>query len=293
MKKLKKVRYYVEYILVGFIFKIFGKMNIITASNMCGAIGRPIAKLICKINGKHKMAITNLGLCFPDKTSVQKEQIMNKFYEGMGRFIGEFITQKQMDEKYFRENVEVINGEILEEYFKKGFFGVTGHFGNWELIHKYLATRGQVLNLIYRKQNNTLVEESFINNRPVNQIDKRSNAMRAIMNWIKEKRIVGILIDQRDNGGDKFQFFGRPARTGVAIQRLSLKYDYKMIFVKCVRRKEDMSKFKMVCYPPLEIKKTGNPDEDIKRLTIKTMEMLEDWIKEDPEQWMWIYDRWK
>lgn len=276
-----------------FIFKFFKNKNIKHASNLCAKIAKPLTKLICKVNGRHAMAIKNLKLCFPNKTSKEVEEILGQFYENIGRFIGEYIAQSQMTEEYFKQNVEVVNPEILDEYFKKGFFGITAHFGNWELLHKYLSIKGQNLNVIYRKQNNMFIEKAFIDDRPVNLIPKNSNAMRQIMSLIKAKKIIGILIDQRDNGGEKFKFFGRDARTGVAIQRLSLKYNYPMIFVKCVRKREDPNKFTMFVHEPIKIETTGDIDKDIKLLTDKTLSVLEDWIKEDPEQWFWIYDRWK
>ena len=291
--KLKVFRYYIEYKLMKLLFNTFKNHSIQKASDKCGFMGKHITKLICKINGRHKMAIRNLGLCFPDKTDLQKEQIMDKFYEGVGRFVGEYITQNKMDAKWIEENVEVVNPEIFEQYAKEGFFGITAHFSNWELIHKYLSYKGHKLNIIYKKQSNEFIEKKFIDNRPVNQIPKGSNSMRDIMNLIKNKKIIGILIDQRDNLGERFPFFGRGARTGVAIQRLSLKYDYKMIGTKVCRRKDDPNKFILTFYPPLEIEKTESQEENIKRLTQKTLDMLESWIKESPEEWFWIYDRWK
>jgi KDO2-lipid IV(A) lauroyltransferase len=198
-----------------------------------------------------------------------------------------------MNSSWIKENVEVIGEEIFEKYAKEGFFGITGHFSNWELIHKYLDSKGHKLNIIYKKQNNEFVEKAFIDKRPVNQIPKGSNAMRQLMGLIKEKKIIGILIDQRDNIAEKFPFFGRGARTGVAIQRLSLKYNYPMICTQVLRRRDDPNKFKIIFYPPLEIEETGNLDEDISRLTQATLDALESWIRKDPEQWFWIYDRWK
>ncbi len=239
------------------------------------------------------MAIKNLGLCFPSKTALQKEQIMDKFYENVGRFFGEYITQEQMTSNWMKQNVEIIGEDIFEKYAEKGFFGITGHFSNWELIHKYIDSKGHKLNIIYRKQNNELIEQAFIDKRPVNQIPKGSDSMKQLMGLIKGKKIVGILIDQRDNFGEKFPFFNRPARTGVAIQRLSLKYDYKMICTKVLRRRDDPNKFKIIFYEPLKIEETGDLKKDTKLLTQATLDMLESWIKEDPEQWFWIYDRWK
>ncbi len=291
--KLSLTGHYIQYLFVKLAFRIFKNVKIQTASNVCGFISRYLTKWICKINGRHDIALKNLDICFPHKTPLQKEQILNKFYEGVGRFTGEYITQSQMDAKWLEENVEVINPEIFEQYSKEGFFGITGHFSNWEIIHKYLHHKNHILNIIYKKQKNNLIEEAFIHSRPVNQIPKNSQSMRQIMGLIKSQKIIGILIDQRDNNSDRFPFFGEGAKTGVAIQRLSLKYNFEMICTKVCRKKDDPNKFTLTFYPPLEIEKTGNDDEDIKRLTQKTLDTLEGWIRESPEQWFWMHDRWK
>jgi KDO2-lipid IV(A) lauroyltransferase len=291
--KTRLLGHYIQYIFVKFAFIIFKNVKIQTASNVCGFMSRYLTKLICKINGRHNIALKNLDICFPNKTPLQKEQILNKFYEGMGRFIGEYITQNQMDGKWLEENVEVINPEIFEKYSKEGFFGITGHFSNWEIIYKYLGYKNHTLNAFYKKQSNPFVEREFIQLRPINQISKGSPDVRKIINLMKDKKIIGIMIDQRDNNGDRFPFFGKGAKTGVGIQRLSLKYNFAIIYTKVIRRVDNPNKFTLTFYPPLEIEKTGNDDEDIKRLTQKTLDTLEGWIKENPEQWFWMHDRWK
>jgi KDO2-lipid IV(A) lauroyltransferase len=293
--KGKKFRYYLEYIFMLFVFKIFHKAGIQTASNFCGKIGGSITKFICKINGRHDKALENISLIFPNKTPLERKKILDTFYNYVGKFVGEYITQDKMDSKYFDENVEVVNEEIFDKYMENGFFGMTAHFGNWEIIHKFVSCKkGIKLNIIYRKQNNKFIEEKFIDNRPVNLIPKGTDSMRQLMGLIKQKKIVGILMDQRDNKGERYQFFGRGATTSTAIPRLSLKYDFPLMPVKCIRKRENPNKFKLVFEEPLILEnKTGNLEEDSKKLTNKTLLKLEEWISEDPEQWFWMYDRWK
>lgn len=298
LKRLKLIarwlKYRAEYYLLYLVFKMFGHVKIQTTSNICGFFGRWIIKFICVLSGHHKRALASLSLCFPSKTLEEKQRIMNKFYEGTGRFIGEYINQDQMDEKYFSENVEVINGEILDKYFESGFFAISGHFGNWEIGHKYFQMRNHTLSAIYKKQGNALIEGKFIaKKRPIELIHKSSLAMKQVVHLIREKKIIAILLDQRDAKGERFDFFGRGAKTGVAIQRLSLKYNYPMIGIKCLRKRDDPNKFKIVISRVFDVERTGDLSEDTKNLTKETLRELEAWITEDPEQWIWIYNRWK
>ena len=79
--KLRLIGHYIQYLFVKLAFTIFKNVKIQTASNICGFIGRYLTKWICKINGRHDIALKNLDICFPRKTQLQKEQILNKFYE--------------------------------------------------------------------------------------------------------------------------------------------------------------------------------------------------------------------
>jgi KDO2-lipid IV(A) lauroyltransferase len=294
-KQLKKARYVLEYILTVVLFFVIKKMSIRRSSDLCGFIGKYLGRAICFFNGKTKIALKSMALCLPDKTPDEHTKILNMVLDGMGRFMGEYLHQRSMDDEYVTNNVEVEGAEYFSDLYKngKGFFGFTAHFGNWELIHRHLAKDNIMLNVIYRKQNNKLIEQKYIDQRPVNQIPKGSRSMRDIIDLIKANKVIGVLLDQRDLNGIPLEFFGKKAMTSTAIQRLSLKYDFPIIPVKCVRKKDDRNKFKMTVYPPLVLEKSGNFETDVIELTKKTLRIIEEWIKEDPEQWMWVYDRWK
>jgi KDO2-lipid IV(A) lauroyltransferase len=184
--------------------------------------------------------------------------------------------------------------KMFEDAMKNGCFGITAHFGNWEIMQRYSNIIGTDLSVIYNPLQNPYTNKFYLSQRKVRQLPKGSNAMKQLIEVIRAKKNVGILIDQRDKTGEIFQFLGRDARTSTAIQRLALKYDYKVMSVKCMRRKDNPNKFILEVYPSIEIEKTGDFETDVKAFTNKTLELLEDWIRKDPENWLlWFYSRWR
>ena len=291
---MKKFRHKLEFFFALLFCCFFRLFSIKVASNIGGFLGRTLGFFVGRFTGDNEKAFRALEFAFPGLSSAEKTAIAKKSYENIGRFIAEYVNQYKMDEKYFRENVELINSEMLIKSLKAGCFGVTAHFGNWEVMQRYVHSQGVDLSVIYNPLKNPEIDKLYLKQREIKQIPKGTNSMKKLMEILKNKKSLGILLDQRDKAGEILEFFGRPARTSTAIPRLSLKYNYKMVPVKCLRRKDNPNKFIMQAYSPLKITPTGNFEEDVKALTLESLKMLEEWIRENPENWLlWFYSRWR
>jgi KDO2-lipid IV(A) lauroyltransferase len=289
-----KIRYLLEFTFIFLIASFFRLFPIEIASNIGGFLGRNIMFFICRFTGDNKKGIANLTIVFPDYSEEKKLEILKKSYENIGRFAAEYVNQHKMNAEYFAKNVKIINQKGFEDAMKNGCFGITAHFGNWEIMQRYSDIIDTDLNVIYNPLQNPHTNKLYLSQRKVKQIPKGSNSLKQLIEVIKAKKNVGVLIDQRDKAGEIFQFFGRDARTSTAIQRLALKYNYTIMSIKCMRRKDNPNKFILEVYPAIEIEKTDNFEADLKTLTNKTLELLEDWIKKDPENWLlWFYSRWR
>jgi KDO2-lipid IV(A) lauroyltransferase len=99
-----------------------------------------------------------------------------------------------------------------------------------------------------------------------------------------------MLIDQKMNDGIAVPFFGRPVMTAPALALLALRFDCMVVPVRIVRLKG--ARFRMIAEPPLELPKSGNAKADQLALMTKVNEIVEGWIREKPEQWLWLHRRW-
>ena len=99
-----------------------------------------------------------------------------------------------------------------------------------------------------------------------------------------------MLVDQKMNDGIAVPFFGRDAMTAPAIAELSMRYKCPIIPVRVERTKG--AYFKVTVYPPLNNDTHTDKNTDSKIIMTKINELLESWIEERPEQWLWIHKRW-
>ena len=98
-----------------------------------------------------------------------------------------------------------------------------------------------------------------------------------------------MLSDQKMNEGEWIPFFGLPAKTAPAGARLSLKYNCPFVPVR-VERIEG-TRFRVTYYPPL-ISHKKTEEEQLTDLLTQMNQLMENWIRERPEQWFWLHRRW-
>jgi KDO2-lipid IV(A) lauroyltransferase len=198
-----------------------------------------------------------------------------------------------MTENWFKKNVEIVNGEYFLDMMSKGSFAITAHFGNWEVMQRFLTLNGKDLSVIYNPIQNPYINKLYLKQRNVSQLPKGTSAMKQLIELIKDKKNVGVVADQRDKSGEVYQFFEKDAKTSTAIQRLSVKYNYPIFCVKCDRKLENPNKFTLTVYPALKTEKE-NQNEAVKDLTEQSLRVIESWIYERPENWLlWFYSRWR
>ena len=98
-----------------------------------------------------------------------------------------------------------------------------------------------------------------------------------------------MLIDQKMNDGIKTKFFKQTVMSASAIAKLAIKFNCPIIPAVCVRVKS--TKFKISYLEPLtptKLKKIGNEIKIMNYLN----KIVENWIKKNPEQWIWFHNRW-
>jgi KDO2-lipid IV(A) lauroyltransferase len=110
------------------------------------------------------------------------------------------------------------------------------------------------------------------------------------METLKRGDWIGVLFDQKLNEGVPVPFFGRDAMTSPLPARLALAFRCPLVPTRTERL--NGSHFRLTIYPPLELPETGDRNKDLEILMGRMNEMLEGWIREQPEQWFWVHKRW-
>jgi KDO2-lipid IV(A) lauroyltransferase len=175
-----------------------------------------------------------------------------------------------------------------------GAIFVSGHFANWELMpmvmNRFLSGGGEV----YRPPNNPYVDRYFVNLRRRHvcpaQIPKGPKGVRALIELMKGKGYVAMLVDQRMSDGIEVPFFGIPTMTAAAPAQLSLRHNIPIVPASIERIKGP--NFRMRLFDPIEPKPTGDRDADIKSMMARVNLVLEERIRARPHEWLWLHRRW-
>jgi len=271
-----------EFLPLLFVYGFFRALPLSFSSSLAGHIARIFGPFL----PAHKIGQTNLQKAFPKKSISEREDILEKAWENLGRVVGEFPHLKKIS----KSRVEVIDLCDWEKTQKKDvpvmFF--SAHMANWEVPHMLLTNKNIEISLLSRPPNNWITRWFFgkvRTNSLVSIILKGPEGSKDFLKTLMEKRNLGILLDQRLSEGEKIPFFGRPAYTPVGPARFAEKFNAALIPVQ-IERMEGV-RFKVTYHKPLKTHK------DFLKTSLEINQTFEQWITKNPDQWLWFHNRWK
>ena len=285
---MKKIVYFIEFILIKVLFIFFKIIGYKYSSNL----GFLIGKIIGPIFRSKKLIIKNL-----QKANLQKQNNLEKIASDVlgnyGRIFAEYVHLKNFKNDKLEKYISIEGLEHLKNLkkSKKRAVFISGHFNNFELMAMQIEKAGIELATIYRPLNNFLLNKTMeqirTENICKNQIKKgRAGSREIIKNLIKGKSIA-IMIDQRVREGIKIDFFNNQATTTTIPAQLIKKYNCELVPVYIERRKNNY--FKMFVSKPIKIDKNKSVLEITKYLN----NLLERMILRNIDQWIWTHNRWK
>ena len=245
---------------------------------------------------RRKVMLANLAQAFPQKPVKERNRIARRCFMHYGGMAAEFALLPKLNRKYLEKYIEIRGREFVDRVLQegKGGFVISGHFGNWEIMGGGSATLGYPVTYVATSQSNPLVDKMMDDYRKALGIEiwKRREAVKGVLKSLRNNRFVAILIDQDARRDCVFvDFFGKQAATHRGAAVFHLKTGAPLIFSYCTRIKGPYYRitFEEV---PLNLS-GGSKDEQIREITQTLTTMLEDKIREHPEQWFWMHKRWK
>lgn len=284
---LRRLRYGLETVLAYAVYGFFRLLPVEKASALGGFLLRKIGPCL----GGSRTALKNLDRAFPEKTAAEKQRILSGMWDNLGRVIAEYPHLHRIWPR-----VELVGGAYLEAARESGKSAIflAGHLANWEINAIGARQCGLPLHLVYRKPNNAGVDGLLRHARSSGAsgyIEKGAEGAREIFKLLRKGEAIGMLVDQRLNEGVPANFFGHPAMTASAFAQFALKFGCPLYPSRIERL--GGCRFRMTVFPPLEVLPTGDREADVKNLVDAMNGRLEDWIRERPEQWLWIHRRWQ
>lgn len=243
-----------------------------------------------------KTAIDNLTAVFSKEKSPREiNRMAREVFKHFARESLQFFRLLCLPKHEIDRLVEVVGIENLDRALEKGrgCIAVTAHYGNWELLARKLVLMGYRVNVIARDSDDpgmTNIATRIREEAGYRVFDKDQPLVGAFRR-LKNNEILGILPDQNDYNGIPVMFFGRPAATAVGPAVLSIRSGAPI--VPMFARRLNRCSYRLVIYPEIQFAPTGNEQEDVKNLTALITSTIEQEIRSNPSQWLWLHDRWK
>ena len=285
---MKKIIYFIEFILVRLLFIIYKILGYRLASNLGFFVGKNLGNFF----RKKKSIIENLN-----KSKISINIPTDKFADNVlgnyGRILAEYPFLKDFREDKLKQFIRIEGFEVLNQIKKnnKPVVFVSGHFNNFELMAMQIEKCGIDLAAIYRPLNNIFLnktmEEIRIKHICKNQIKKGRSGTRQILENLKKGNSIALMIDQRVTEGIKINFFGNLASTTTIPAQIIKKYKCDLVPIYIERSHKYF--FKMYVSEPIVMNDEKSQDE----ISIHLNKILEKMILKNPDQWIWTHNRWK
>jgi KDO2-lipid IV(A) lauroyltransferase len=102
---------------------------------------------------------------------------------------------------------------------------------------------------------------------------------------------LGMLIDQHFTRGVVVPFFGRPALTNPIMGKFAKRFECPVHGVRVIRLPNH--RFRLELTPPLDLPRDANGEIDVQGAMAMMTAVVEGWVREYPEQWLWMHRRWR
>ncbi|MEE9450592.1 MAG: lysophospholipid acyltransferase family protein [Ignavibacteriaceae bacterium] len=285
-----RIEYFV-FLLFSIIFRILGLKTSRKLSGLLTFIFYYLVPI------RKETVIENITNAFPEYDEKKIQSIAYNTYKSFLTAFIEILYLPKISRQELKAAVDCPNKDLIETKFKeeKGVILLSAHFGNWEYVAASVALQLNIpFSVVVKPQRNPYVSD-WMNNvrtRWNNDVVSLGLSIRKIYQTLKEKKIVAMVADQRGpQESIKVEFFGRKVSVHMGPAALALKTGSPILYGIPVRQKN--YSYKIVMH---EISKDNLPEDDeekIIELSQRHTAYLESFIREHPEQWLWMHKRWK
>lgn len=246
---------------------------------------------------RRNIAVANIRRAFPEITVGDAEGIALSCFKKLGTnaielLLAPFIPENEIPQRFSLEPQHIV-AETLGS--GRGVIALTFHFGNWEIMGITSRLLNQPVVALARPLKKHSRLNSFLNSLRESTgltIIVNANTAKEVMRLLRKNYIVAILGDQREkrSRGVFVEFFGEKVPTSKGTAMLGMKTG--CLIVPCYPIRKGFLRYTIVSGEPIEMERHGEIDELIERNTRKINAFLEGIIRQYPDEWFWVHQRW-
>lgn len=248
------------------------------------------------IRYRRNVVATNLRNSFPGKSSSQLKVIEKKYYHNLADIVVEFLKVRHISRKSVQKRMKILNPEILDELYakKRSLFIAIGHCGNWEWLAHILALRkGHKPFAIIKPLSDPFFDQYMKANRTKFGGPQMIPFKQTYKTLLSNKHTLNAVVNASDQTPARSEinfwtsFLNQQTAFFMGIGKMAKALDYSVLYFDIQR---DRRGYYSIRIKPVSIYPQTDSAEDI---TEKYVNLLEQSIIENPDNWLWSHRRWK
>jgi KDO2-lipid IV(A) lauroyltransferase len=261
-----------------------------------------ITRLIGPRLREQKIARANLTAAFPEKSPEEIEAILAGVWDNLGRVGAEFAHLDHIWEhdpahpEDSRIEIEMRTHELFAQLRldNKPALIFASHLGNWEMPALAAVAHGLDATILYRRPNIASADRIIQEIRRVKMgtlVPAGRDAPLKLAEALQNGQHVAMLVDQYLTNGVEVTFFGRKTKANPMLARLLRQVECPIHGVRIIRLPGH--RFRAELSEEVKPVRDASGKIDIQGTMQAVTSVVEGWIREYPDQWLWLHRRWR
>lgn len=292
----------VEIVLAGIAIKLLGTLRHVDRNVSADTAAWLMRKIGPWLRG-HRTARMQLALAFPEKSAESINHILTGMWDNLGRVAAEFA---HLDRITIGDPERPDSGDVMYDSTAllqldhirqdgKPIVFFAAHLANWEIPALVPPQVGLDSYVLYRRPDYGAISDAVVNIRGGimgTLVPADLDAPIRLANALKKGGHVGMLVDQHYARGVEVTFFGRSCKVSPLLAQLARRFDCPIRGLRVVRLR-DRNKFWGELTESLDPPRDADSRIDIQRTMQAITSVVESWVREYPDQWLWLHRRWR
>lgn len=281
------------------LLRVIKLVNRERAANLASAVMRRLGPLL----PEHRVGRANLRAAFPEKSDAEIERILSGVWDNLGRVAAEFVhlNEFRVEQPELAQQTDTIIAEPAMAERCRSLLAAAStlsfacHTGNWEIpavVAKQIGANSAVL---YRRPNIAAISDAVIKLRADvmgKLIPTGLDAPVRLARLLQEGSHVGMLVDQHFERGVEVTFFGRTCKANPLIALLARQLECPIYGLRAIRL-PDGNRFRIEVTEPIDTPRDADGRIHVQGTMQAITSVIEGWVREYPEQWLWVHRRWR
>jgi KDO2-lipid IV(A) lauroyltransferase len=250
---------------------------------------------------ENRMARGSIAAAFPEKTAAEHEAILRGAWDNFAMVVVEFLFLAELADEF--DPAHPAEGKVtvagLDHFASLRDDGkpaviIAAHLANWEILGVVAHKFGLQTVLPFRAPGNMHLADDVLAQREAlmgTLVESGRGASFEIAAALDRGEHLGMLVDQRLARGLDLPFFGRPAQTNPLAAKFARAYDCPVHGARAIRMPGGRLHLELT--PPIHLPRDADGLVDVEAGTLMINQIVEGWVREHPEQWFWLHNRWR